>query len=318
MTRTAFVFSGLGPYRVGMAESLLAHRPGLAATYFRAADDLLGIPLTRLCREGPAHHFADPAVAHPAAFVTGLAALEVLRAEGVRPDIVAGHGLGEYTALVAAGVLEWPDALVLVRLHAELVATAGDRVPGAMAAVEGLDAAAVARLCAESTAAGRLVEIACENGPGHTVVSGKAAGVDRLARAAEAAGATRTARLPVGGPFHSSLLGDCVAEFTEALVETEFHDPKVPVVSSVTARPVTSAGRAVVALRDQLTAPVRWTDTVRRLLALGTRRFVEAGPGPVLDGSIRRLAPGADVQVTGTVPGLRLALEAAAPAAIPV
>ncbi|MGI5456691.1 ACP S-malonyltransferase [Streptomyces sp. CA-249302] len=317
MTCTAFVFSGLGPYRVGLAESLLAHRPGLAATYYRAADDLLGIPLTRLCREGPAHHFADPAVAHPAAFVTGLAALEVLGAEGVRPDLVAGHGLGEYTALVAAGVLDWVDALLLVRLHAELVATADDRVPGAMAVVEGLDAATVERLCAESTAAGRRVEIACENGPGHTVVSGEVAGVHRLARTAGAAGATRTERLPVGGPFHSGLLGGFTAEFAEALLETEFHDPDLPVVSSVTARPVTDAAGAVVALRDQLTAPVRWTDTVRRLVALGAGRFVEAGPGPVLAGSIRRTAPGADVQVTGTAAGLRLA-PAAAPAAIPV
>jgi [acyl-carrier-protein] S-malonyltransferase len=136
--------------------------------------------------------------------------------------------------------------------------------------------------------------------------------VDLLERAAEAAGATRTARLPVGGPFHSSLLREYEAEFTQALVETEFHDPLVPVVSSVTGRPVTTAAEAVVALRCQLTAPVRWTDSVERLVALGTGRFVEAGPVPVLGASIRRIAPGVDVRTAGPQ------APAAAPAALPV
>ncbi|MFC9932112.1 ACP S-malonyltransferase [Streptomyces sp. NPDC127190] len=294
-TVTALVFSGLGPHRAGTAEP----RPARAAAYERAADELLGIPLTALSRRGPDRHLADPAVGCPAAFMAGLVALEELRARGEQPDLVAGHSLGEYAALVAADVLHWRDALLLVRLHAELVATAGDRLPGGMAVVEGLDTAEVARLCAGSTAAGLPVEIACENGPGHTVVSGTTAGLDRLVRAAEAAGAARVTRPAAGGPFHSPLLRDYEAEFTQALVETDFRDPRIPVVSCVTGRPVTTAAEAVVALRALLTAPVRWTDTVERLLALGAERFVEAGPAPVLADSIRRIAPAADLRQAG-------------------
>ncbi|WP_216588918.1 ACP S-malonyltransferase [Streptomyces brasiliscabiei] len=313
MTSTAFVFPGQGAQRVGMTDHLLAGRPDLFDTYFRAADGLLGIPLSRLVRHGPARDLDDPAVAQPAVLLTSLVTLDVLRGHGIGPDAVAGHSLGEYAALVAAGVLEWTDALALVRLRGELVATVNDRVPGATAAVLGLDRAQVARLC--SVAAG-TVEVGGDNAPGQTVISGEAAAVAWATAAALDAGASRVVPLKAGGSFHSRLLRGIEAEFTEALIATPFHAPRVPLVSSTTGARITSATEAVVALRSQLTSPVRWPEAVRALGAVGTGRFVEAGPGRVLGGLIRRIAPGARVHATHTARHLALTVDAFAAAAV--
>ncbi|MFF1560780.1 ACP S-malonyltransferase [Streptomyces sp. NPDC058279] len=310
MIHTAFVFPGQGSECAGMGKELLALRPDLADTYLRAADDLLGIPLGRLCREGSARDLEDPAVAQPAVFLTSLVALEVLRGEGLEPDVVAGHSLGEYAALVAAGVLEWSEALWLVRLRGELVATVGDRVGSATAAVIGLRRTDLARMCAEARAAtGRVVEVAGENEPRQTVVSGEAVAVDHLIASARAAGA-RVRRLRTGGPFHSSLLRDVEAEFTETLIATEFRDPAVPLVSGVTGGRVTTAEEAVVSLRGQLTSRVRWTETVETLAASGADRFVEVGPGQVLSGLVRRILPRARVHTTHTAARLAAAVDA--------
>ncbi|MFD3875954.1 ACP S-malonyltransferase [Streptomyces sp. NPDC058623] len=310
MTRTAFVFPGQGSECAGMGRELLALRPDLADTYYRTADDLLGIPLARLCWEGSAKDLEDPAVAQPAVFLTSLAVLEVLRGEGLAPDAVAGHSLGEYAALVAAGVLEWTEALWLVRLRGELVATVGDRIGSATAAVIGLRRTDLVRMCAEARAAtGEVVEVAGDNEPRQTVVSGQAEAVAHVAAAAGAAGA-RVARLRTGGPFHSSLLGEAEAEFTETLIATEFRDPAVPLVSGVTGGWVTTAAEAVVALRTQLTSPVRWTGAVETLAASGTDRFVEVGPGQVLSALVRRILPGAHVHTTHTADRLARAVGA--------
>ncbi|MET9608682.1 ACP S-malonyltransferase [Streptomyces sp. NPDC006512] len=310
MTRTAFLFPGQGSECAGMGRELLALRPDLADTYYRTADDLLGIPLARICWEGSPQDLEDPAVAQPAVFLTSLAVLEVLRGEGVEPDAVAGHSLGEYAALVAAGVLEWTEALWLVRLRGELVATVGDRIGSATAAVIGLRRTDLARMCAEARAAtGEIVEVAGENEPRQTVVSGQAEAVAHVAAAAGAAGA-RVARLRTGGPFHSSLLGEAEAEFTETLIATEFRDPAVPLVSGVTGGWVTTAAEAVVALRTQLTSPVRWTGAVGTLAASGADRFVEVGPGQVLGGLVRRILPGAHVHSTHTAERLARVVDA--------
>ncbi|AZM94087.1 MULTISPECIES: ACP S-malonyltransferase [Streptomyces] len=307
---TAFVFPGQGSECAGMGKDLLALRPDLADTYYRTADDLLGIPLARVCLEGSPRDLEDPAVAQPAIFLTSLAVLEVLRGEGLRPDAVAGHSLGEYAALVAAGVLEWTEALWLVRLRGELVATVGDRIGSATAAVIGLSRTDLARMCAEARAAtGQVVEVAGDNEPRQTVVSGQAEAVARTTDAARAAGA-RVEWLRIGGPFHSSLLDEAQAEFTETLIATEFRDPAVPLVSGVTGGWVTTAAEAVVALRGQLTSPVRWTETVQALAASGADRFVEVGPGRVLGGLIRRILPGARVHPTDTAARLAGAVDA--------
>ncbi|MCX5381208.1 ACP S-malonyltransferase [Streptomyces sp. NBC_00091] len=309
MTRTAFVFPGQGSECAGMGKELLALRPDLADSHYRTADDLLGFPLARLCLEGSPRDLEDPAVAQPAIFLTSLAVLEVLRGEGIAPDAVAGHSLGEYAALVAAGVLEWTEALWLVRLRGELVATVGDRIGSATAAVIGLRRTDLARMCAEARAAtGQVVEVAGDNEPRQTVVSGQAEAVGHATDAARAAGA-RVAWLRTGGPFHSSLLGEAEAEFTETLIATEFRDPAVPLVSGVTGGWVTTAAEAVVALRGQLTSPVRWTESVGTLAASGTDRFVEVGPGKVLGGLVRRILPGARVHSTHTADRLALAVD---------
>lgn len=306
---TAFVFPGQGSAYAGMAKELLALRPDLADTYYRTADDLLGIPLTRVCLDGSPRDQDDPAVAQPAIFLTSMAVLEVLRGEGLRPDAVAGHSLGEYAALVAVGVLEWTEALWLVRLRGELVATVGDRIGSATAAVIGLSRTDLARMCAEARAAtGQVVEVAGDNEPRQTVVSGQAEAVANATDAARAAGA-RVEWLRTGGPFHSSLLGEAEAEFTETLIATEFRDPAVPLVSGVTGGWVTTADEAAVALRGQLTRPVRWTEAVGTLAASGADRFVEVGPGRVLGGLVRRILPGARVHSTHTPDRLALAVD---------
>lgn len=317
MTRTAFVFPGQGSQRMGMARHLAAARPDLTDAYLRAADDHLGFPLSQLCVSGSARDLADPVVGEPAVFLTSLVTLELLRGRGVEPDAVAGHSLGEYTALVAAGVLEWTDALSLVRLRAELVATIGDQVPGATVALLGLGGAEVEALCARSAAAtGATVGIGGDNGPDQLVVTGEIRAVTHLMAAAHRAGATRVIPLNSGGPFHSSLLRGIEAEFTEALVATDFRDPRVRLVSGVTGDELSTADEALVALRAQLTSPVRWTEAVRRLTGLGHERFVETGPGLVLGGLIRRIAPEVRVHATGTAHRLDLTTAALTPAAV--
>ncbi|MFD3700853.1 ACP S-malonyltransferase [Streptomyces sp. NPDC058646] len=311
MSRTAFVFPGQGSQRVGMGRDLCALRPEIFERYFRAADDVLGVPLSRLCLYGSATELADPAIAQPAVFLTSLVTYEILRDHGIEPDAVAGHSLGEYAALTAAGILHWTDALELVRLRGELVATANDRVPSATAAVIGLSRAEVRWLCGEaSRITGRVIEVMADNDPGQTAVSGESAAVDRLIGLARAAGARRVQRIETGGPFHTSLLREVEAEFTEALIGTHFGNPVVPMVSSVTGAEVSTATEAVVALRAQLTSPVRWTETVRLLAGRGTTHFVEVGPGLVLTGLGRRIAPRARTLATGTARQLGLTVAA--------
>jgi len=316
MEKIGFVFPGQGSQKVGMGLDLAEAYPDLVDTYYRPADDLLGLPLSRLCWEGPADELRDTSVTQPAIFLTSLAVLDVLRRRGLEPDAVAGHSLGEYSALVCAGVLEWTDALMLVRRRGQLMAGVNARVPGSMAAILGLGLTDVEALCLEAAEqTGQIVEVANDNEPTQIVVSGQVTAVTRAIDLAKAAGAARAILLEVGAPFHCSLMAEIEQEFAAALAAVEFHEPEVELISSVTARPLAGADEVRRVLQRQLTGRVRWTGTAQRMAQSGVGRFVEVGPGKVLGGLCRRIVPGVPVHATHDLRQCVLTLDAMPPAA---
>jgi [acyl-carrier-protein] S-malonyltransferase len=309
--RIAFVFPGQGSQRVGMGQDLVRRWPSTAAPYYRHADELLGIPLSRLCREGPAEDLRRMAVTQPAVVLTSVAALAVLREHGVVPDVVAGHSLGEFSAMVCAGVLDWADALRLVRRRGELMAAANERTPGKMAAVVGLDLATVEEMCAKAGAAtGEVVEVANHNDFTQVVVSGQNAAVDALIELFAHSGADRVVALKIGGAAHCTLLGGIEDEFAAALAEVPFRDPLIPVVSSVSPDPVETGEQARACLLRQLTGRVDWTRVALRFAALGVGHAVEVGPGRVLGGLLRRITPRVATYRTDDERQLTLTLDA--------
>ena len=306
------LFPGQGSQKVGMGGDLVARYPDLEQRWFARADEVLDLPLSQLCFEGPAEALRSTDVTQPALFVVSMAVLDVLRRAGVEPVAAAGHSLGEYSALCCAGAVPFEVALRLVRRRGELMAAANARTPGAMAAIVGLDLAAVEELCAEAAAAtGGVVEPANENEPAQTVISGERDAVAHASTAAAGRGA-RAVPLDVGAPFHCSLLGDVAEEFAADLDAAPFADPQLPVVANATAQYVRTAGEVRAALRRQVAGRVRWVATMERLAGDGHRTFVECGPGRVLSGFATRTVPGADVHAAGDVRRLDAAVAALA------
>lgn len=299
--RVAFLFPGQGSQSPGMGSDLMHKYTSIVRRYFETADEVLGFHLSRLCFDGSADELLDTSVTQPGVFVTSLAAAAVLQDRGIRPGVVAGHSLGEYTALVCAGVLEWTDALRLVRMRGLMMAEVNRRTPGRMVAVVGLDAPRVHELCEQASALdGETAEVANYNAPQQTVVSGTVAGVDVVAGLAREAGAESVKVLPVGAPFHCSLMADVVAELREHFDAVRFATPAVPVVANVTAEYVHSGDEARQLLLSQLASPVRWDRTLQLLNREEVSALVEIGPGRVLTNINRNAVPEILAMAAGT------------------
>lgn len=298
MARTAFVFPGQGAQYAGMGRDLYERYPEARAA-FAEADEVLGFPLSRLCFEGPEERLQLTEITQPAVLAASVAALRVLEARGLRPDLVAGLSLGEYTALVAAGSLEFADALRIVHLRGRLMQEAVPPGEGAMAAVLGLDDAAVEALCREASTADQLVVPANYNCPGQVVIAGHARAVAEAARRAAEAGARRVVPLPVSAPFHTPLMRPAAERLAPVLRATPIRDAAVPVACNVDGRLRQRAEELREALILQVDHPVRWQDCVRSLLAAGATRFLEVGPGRALTGFVRRIAPGVQAEGAG-------------------
>jgi [acyl-carrier-protein] S-malonyltransferase len=248
-------------------------------------------------------------IAQPALFATSVAALRALEAAGVRPDYVAGHSLGEFTALVAAGVVSFEAGLTLVARRAEAMQRAADAQPGSMSSVLGLSREGV-EMAVDKAAQGDVLAVANDNAPGNVVVSGQWPALERLPAAAKELGAKRVMPLNVGGAFHSPLMAPAVDDFWPHLASAPLADPEVPLVANATADVVTSAAQLRDLLARQLTGPVRWVETVRRLVALGVDTFVEVGPGTVLSGLVRRSADGVRVLNAADAAGVQAVADA--------
>ncbi len=289
----AFVFPGQGSQSVGMATAV-AGESAAADAVIQQADDLLGFPLSDLMAEGPAEILEDTINAQPAILTTSIAMLAALRERldasksWREPDMLAGHSLGEFSALVAAGSLDFPTALHLVRERGRLMKQAGDHHPGGMAAILGLDDAAIDQVCAEASVYGVIVP-ANRNCPGQIVISGEIEALERAMELAKSAGAKRAARLGVSIASHSPLMKEANAVFYALVEEADLRDPQIPVVGNVTASPLTTRAGILEELHLQMEHPVDWTGTVTRMTDDGITTFVEVGPGNVLSSLIKRI-----------------------------
>ncbi|MFD0671782.1 ACP S-malonyltransferase [Cohnella sp. GCM10027633] len=288
MGKIAFVFPGQGAQAVGMGRDAYESNAEARDIYERA-DAALGFPISKLSFEGPEEELRQTANTQPALLATSVALLEAYRSQGVKPDYVAGHSLGEYSALVAAGVLAFEDAIRLVRARGQFMEQAVPSGQGAMAAVLGAERDALAALCADITAGAGVVELANVNCPGQIVVSGSAEGVAEVVARGKEAGAKRVIPLEVSGPFHSSLMRPAADKLSAELVKVAFGDASVPVVANVHAKPVTSGDELRGLLVEQVVSPVQWEDTIKFLIAEGVDTFVEIGSGTVLAGLIKKV-----------------------------
>ncbi len=287
MSRIACVFPGQGSQYSGMGRRMAEAYP-IAREVFERADVVLGFPLSRLCFEGEEQELLKTENTQPAILTTSIACYRVLEQAGVRPDFVAGHSLGEYTALVAAGSLAFEDALLLVRRRGQYMQEAVPLGQGAMAAILGMPADAVERLCRE-VAHGQVCAPANFNSPQQIVISGHAEAVERAIALARERGARRAVRLPVSAPFHCALMQPAEDRLADDLARVTFADLAIPLVNNVDATIIASGEAARDGLRRQVSRPVRWEESVRRLLAEGVTTFIEVGPGRVLSGLIRTM-----------------------------
>ncbi|MDF2001837.1 ACP S-malonyltransferase [Bacillus pumilus] len=288
MTKIAFLFPGQGSQKIGMGKDLF-DQEAVSKAVFEEADKTLGFELSSMIFEGDAEELTLTYNAQPALLTTSIAILKKFEESGIKADYAAGHSLGEYTALVAAGALSFQGAVYAVRKRGELMNEAVPAGEGAMAAILGLDQAALLEVTKEVTESGHLVELANLNCPGQIVISGTAKGVELASEKAKEKGAKRAIALEVSGPFHSALMKPAAEKFTDVLSKLDISDAKTPVISNVTADIVTSRDAIETKLIEQLYSPVRFEESVERLIDLGVTTFIEIGPGKVLSGLVKKV-----------------------------
>ncbi|MCW5979815.1 MAG: ACP S-malonyltransferase [Bryobacteraceae bacterium] len=287
MNKLACIFPGQGSQSVGMGKALAEGFPA-ASAIFEEADRVLGFPLSRLCFDGPEEELKLTENLQPALLAVSTAAWAVLAGKGVKPDFVAGHSLGEYSALMAAGSLRFADALGLVRKRGRYMQEATPPGIGAMAALLKLPAGRLPAIL-EKAAQGEVVSAANFNSPDQVVIAGHAGAVERAVGLAKSAGARKAVTLPVSAPFHCALMAPAQKRLAADLDAVEFADPAIPLVNNFQAAEVRTAGQARAGLYEQVPNPVRWEDSIRYMIAQGVSRFIEVGPGAVLTGLLRSI-----------------------------
>jgi [acyl-carrier-protein] S-malonyltransferase len=319
MSTFAFVFPGQGSQSVGMGRALAAASPGAAAV-FASADVALGEPLTALAWDGPAEQLDRTENAQPALLATSIAILTAMRErwaaagpDAPEPSFAAGHSMGQYSALVAAGALSLSDGIRLVRERGRLMQASGGSRDGAMAALIGLDDDRLPEVVAAASAHGVFV-VANRNAPGQVVVSGERAAIEAGAEIAKTLGAKRAIVLPVSVAAHSPLMAEAAEGMRVAVAAIAFSDPHPPLLANADARPITTAEACRAELIDHLTAGVDWVGAVGRMTEAGVTTFIEVGPGRVLTGLIRRIAPDAEVIAADDPASADRLLELAQPA----
>ncbi len=292
MKKPVLLFPGQGSQEVGMGADIVAHSPAAAAT-FEQADAILGFPLSRLCFEGPEDELTDTINVQPALLTTSIAtlrAVEELLGRPIDAAAAAGHSLGEYSALVAAGTLSFEDGLRLVRERGRLMKLAGERAPGGMAAIIALETEKIEAICQQaSREEDGIVVIANDNCPGQVVISGDEGPLNRAMALAQEAGARKVVRLAVSIAAHSPLMGSVQEAFATAVAQANLHPPAFPVIANITAQPLTDVEAIRQELIGQLQNSVQWTRSMQYLIDQGHTLFIEFGPGKVLAGLMKRI-----------------------------